>query len=85
MIRRDSEVIWRPVEGRVVGLDLKSSRYFSLNPSAGVLWDRLASEAEPEDLVEVLEREYGLDAVQARADVEAFLGELRDAGLIDES
>lgn len=84
MIRRTSEVIWRPVEGRVVGLDLTSSRYFSLNPSAGVLWERLASEAEPEDLVEVLEREYGLDAAQARADVEAFLAELRDAGLIDE-
>jgi hypothetical protein len=84
VIRRHSEVIWRPVDGRVVGLDLRSSRYFSLNPSAVALWDRLAADAEPDDLVEVLEREYGLDAERARADVEAFLGELRGAGLIDE-
>ena len=69
----------------MVGLDLESSTYFSLNPSAGVLWERLAADAEVEELAEVLEREFGLDAGRARADVEAFLGELRAAGLLVES
>ncbi|MDE3085351.1 MAG: HPr-rel-A system PqqD family peptide chaperone [Acidobacteriota bacterium] len=85
MIRRRSEVIWRPVDGRVVGLDLESSTYFSLNPSAAVLWERLADDALAGELAEVLEREFGLDADRARADVEAFLGELRAAGLLVES
>lgn len=81
---RHREVIWRPVDGRVVGLDLRSSRYFSLNDSAAVLWEQLDRDVGPEDLAEVLVERYGIERPAADADVEAFLAELRSTGLLEE-
>lgn len=84
MVRRRDEVIWRPVSGRVVGLDLRSSRYFSLNSAAAVLWEELGQEAAPDQLVEVLVTRYGIERPAAQADVDAFLSELRINGLLAE-
>lgn len=82
MIRRQDDVIWRPVDGRVVGLDLRSSRYFSLNASAALLWERLQHDVGREELVEGLVEEFGIAAVDAERDVDAFVAELRTAGLL---
>lgn len=84
MVRRRDELIWRPVSGRVVGLDLRSSRYFSLNPTAAVLWDQLGQDAAPDQLAEVLVTRFGIGRPAAEADVEAFLSELRSNGLLTE-
>lgn len=84
MARRRGEVIWRPVDGRVVGLDLRSSRYFSLNPSASVLWEVLERDAGREELADTLVQRFGIDRSAADADVEAFLVELGGLGLLEE-
>ena len=82
--RRGAEVIWRPVDGRVVGLDLRSSQYFSLNPSGTVLWEVLEHDAGPGELAEVLVERFGLARDVADADVDAFLAELGGLGLLEE-
>ena len=82
--RRGGEVIWRPVDGRVVGLDLRSSQYFSLNPSGTVLWEVLERDAGPDELAEALVDRFGVTRAVADADVDAFLVELRGLGLLEE-
>jgi hypothetical protein len=84
MARRRDEVIWRPVDGRVVGLDLRSSRYFSLNPSASALWEALEGDADPDELAGVLVDRYGIELSAAVADVDCFLVDLRGLGLLEE-
>jgi hypothetical protein len=83
-VRRHPEVIWRPVDGRVVGLDLRSSRYFSLNQSAAVLWEELEEDVERDDLARCLVERFGIERAHADADVEAFLNEMRSSGLLEE-
>jgi Coenzyme PQQ synthesis protein D (PqqD) len=83
-VKRSDEVIWREVDGKVVGLDLGSSRYFSLNPSAVELWRLLETEQSEPQLVAALVDSYGLDQAQAQGDVNAFLTVLRENGLLDE-
>ncbi len=83
-MRRHEEVIWRQVDGRVVGLDLRSSRYFSLNGSAAVLWEALADDVAAEELAEMLVANYGIERRAADADVESFLAELSGNGLLEQ-
>lgn len=83
-MRRRDDVIWRPVEGQVVGLDLASSRYFSLNASASVLWEALADDVDRAGLVDVLVRAFAVRPDDAAHDVDAFLDALRQSGLLSE-
>lgn len=82
--RRADEVIWRSVQGRVVALDLRSSRYFSLNQSATILWDLLEHDVSADELAEALAREYGLTRQAAERDVAVFLEELSSNNLLEE-
>ncbi|MHB8437638.1 MAG: PqqD family protein [Acidimicrobiales bacterium] len=84
MARRRSDVIWRPVDGRVVGLDLATSRYFSLNGAGSALWELLEAEVSADEMVAALVARYGIDSAAARTDVDAFLADMRDSGLIEE-
>jgi hypothetical protein len=83
-VKRSSEVVWREVDGKVVGLDLGSSRYFSLNSSGVQLWKLLETERDKPDLVAALVAAHGIDEHRAEADVDAFLVNLRENGLLDE-
>lgn len=72
------------MDGRVVGLDLRSSRYFSLNQSAAVLWEELEGDVEADELATRLVERFGIERTAADADVEAFLEEMRSSGLLEE-
>ncbi|HAM03117.1 MAG TPA: hypothetical protein DCQ30_12965 [Acidimicrobiaceae bacterium] len=84
VVRRQREVIWRAVDDRVVGLDLRTSRYFSLNNSAAVLWAQLEGDVGVDELAELLVDRYGIERATAHRDVEAFLDEMRSTGLLEE-
>ena len=75
-------VVWREIEGRVLALDLRESRYLASNESARLLWHRLLDGASPAELTRCLAEAYGLDEEQAKRDVYAFLDELERRGLL---
>jgi hypothetical protein len=75
---------WRAVEGEVLALDLESSEYLGVNRSGAVLWRELAAGASREALVERLVADEGIDADRAGIDVERFLYQLRERGLLVE-
>jgi hypothetical protein len=81
----DRELSWLPVDEQIVVLDLRSSRYMSLNDSAARLWSILAGGGTFADLVAALQQAYGIDQERAAGDTAAFLDGLRDRGLLDEA
>ena len=83
-VRRRADIVWRRLDGGAVGLDLGTSRYFSLNGSAAELWVLLCDYREPEALVDHLVDRFGIDPARATSDVERFLSELARWDLMEE-
>lgn len=82
-MRRPDDVIWREVDGQIVGLDLRSSRYFSLNATGAALWRLLEDERDVDQLVEALVAGHGIDRGRAQVDVRAFLDSMLEHGLVE--
>jgi len=84
LISRRSDIICREVDGKLVGLDLRSSQYFSLNPTGTLLWRLLEQGTEPNSLVDALVTSHHLSPELAATQVDAFLESLRKQELIEE-
>src|SRR3954447_14497730 len=80
---RADNVFWREVDGQVIALDLRSSRYLSTNATATALWPQLAEGAEPAELVQTLVERHRVERERAAADVESFLRWLDDEELLE--
>jgi hypothetical protein len=79
---RDAELEWREVEGEIVALDLRESTYLSVNRTGTVLWPRLAAGATRDELIASLTASFDVDEESAGRDLDAFLGALRERGLL---
>lgn len=55
----------------------------TLSESALLLYEKLQSECTEEDLVDVLTAEYEVGRDEALRDVEAFLGQMRQVGILE--
>lgn len=56
----------------------------ALSESGALLWEKLEHGATEDELVDAMLAEYEVEREQAEADVRAFVGELRDEGIIEE-
>ena len=79
---RDTDLHWREIDGEVIALEAGGSTYVAANGSGTLLWRALAAGTTRDALVDELARTYGLDRVQAEADTDRFLAQLRDQGLL---
>ena len=79
---REAEVDWREVEGELIVLDLRESRYLAINRTGQVLWTALVKGATEDVLIERLIEAFGIDRERAVADVQAFTSELDSRGLL---
>jgi coenzyme PQQ synthesis protein D (PqqD) len=80
---RSGDVTWQPVEDEVIVLDLRSSRYTSVNQAGAALWEAIVDGATVGALQTALKERYGLDDATAVRDVTAFLDVLDERGLLD--
>lgn len=82
---RDDAVSWAPTEkDAIVVLDLRTSRYLSLNASGSLLWLRLVDGTTRTELREALSDRFDLPDRAAETDVDAFLDALRSRDLLVE-
>jgi len=79
---RNADLDWREVEGELVALDLRESRYLAVNRTGQVLWAALAEGATRDQLVERLIEDFDIDQARAAADVDAFTAELESRDLL---
>lgn len=83
LLRRNPEMTWDDAGDRVVVLDAAGSTLITLNPVGSVLWEQLDRPRGADRLAEVLaERFPDEDPATLREDVDAFVTELVDAGLL---
>jgi hypothetical protein len=81
VLRRDG-MSWRELNGQIIVLDLNRSSYVSLDGAGSMLWLRLAGGATLDELVATVLEAYDVDDATARADVVAFLDDLRLRGFL---
>lgn len=81
---RKGDIAWREIDGELVAVDTRSSTYLSANGTGTALWRALADGTTREELVASLVGEYELDERRATADVDAFIAQLQEHGLLDE-
>ena len=79
---READLDWRQVEGELVVLDLRESRYLAINRTGRALWAALAEGATRDELIESLVEDFDIDHARAAADVDAFTSELDSRGLL---
>lgn len=81
-LRRD-RLQWLVADDEVVALDEEKLLYLGANESAGLLWQELDGGTTRDRLVEQLLDTYDVDRAQAEADVDAFLAQLDERGLLE--
>jgi hypothetical protein len=82
---RENDLAWRTVDDEMIAIDVRDSTYLTANDSGALLWSALAAGTTRDELTSNLVATYGIDADTAAADVERFLTDLRERGLLDET
>lgn len=82
---RTTDLAWRSVDKEMIAIDVRESNYLTANDSGLVLWSALAAGTTKDELTSRLIAAYGIAADRAASDVESFLSDLRERGLLDET
>jgi hypothetical protein len=86
--RRDGDVVLREIAGETFLVPFRGhlaelQDLFVLNETGLWMWERLDGSRSPRALADQMTAEFDVDRPQAGADVEAFLGRLGEAGLLE--
>jgi hypothetical protein len=81
-ISRHEATASRVIAGEAVVLRPGDGKIFTLNGTGSRLWDALEDARTVSDLVGVLQSDFEVGEQQARADVLAFVADLREKGLV---
>lgn len=74
---------WREIDGEVVALDLRRQTYLAVNEGGTVVWPALAAGTTLEELVSRMVDAFEVDPARAAVDINAFVAELTQLGLIE--
>jgi len=79
------DVMVRKVGEESVLLDLKTERYLGLDDVSSRFWDLLTNGGTVQSAYEILLMEFEIDAERLRNDLDDFLKELIQFGLVEQS
>ena len=79
---REDAIAWREVDGETLVLDLNTSTYLAVNPSATMLWGLLAGGTTRDAMVAALVEAYEVPKETVAQDVDDFLADCTGRGLI---
>ena len=86
MLRRAPGVMYEVVDGRAVLVDPQGAELVTLNPTGTLIWEALDGPSDADAIASRLIADLeGVTEDELRADVEAFLADLRKQGLVEES
>ena len=77
-----NEVLSRDIHGETVLLDLKTESYFGVSGVGKRIWQLLADGTTLREMSAVLAVEYKVSKETLAKDLERFVGDLMDAGLV---
>lgn len=73
------------VDGEIVAMNLDSGDFFSLTETSKEIWELIDGHCDREAIVAALVESYSADRSTIEADVDAFLAQLRTAGLVEQN
>jgi hypothetical protein len=79
---KEADVHWREIDGEVIALETRASRYVATNGAGTLLWRALLGGATRDGLADELVREYGIDRSRALADADRFVDSLTELDLL---
>ena len=79
---RASTTAWRVIEGEAVILAVDTKVMRGLNAVGSRVWELIDGRRSVDEIVETVVTEFAVEPARARADVEAFLRQLADKGLL---
>jgi Coenzyme PQQ synthesis protein D (PqqD) len=80
-----SDVLIRELDGESVVLNLKSERYFGLDRVGTRMWTALSMSESIQEAYELLLNEYEVDAERLRLDLQNFVEQMVEHGLVEVS
>lgn len=75
-------VLFQPVGGGAVLLNLETERYFSLNEIGTLMWQAFVAGETPRHFCQKLVSEYSVDCATCQADALRLIADLIAAGLL---
>lgn len=79
---KETDLHWREIDGEIIALEARGSRYLAANRAAAVLWRALVSGTTVDALADELVRAFGIDRERAVADAGRFVDALAEQGLL---
>ena len=76
------EVLSREIQNETVLLDLKTEHYFGLDAVGSRIWQLIGDGVSVQVMIAVLAAEYDVTDETLTRDLERFLGDLAEAGLV---
>lgn len=84
-LTRTADLLSSEVDGELVILDVQSGSYLNLDPVGTDIWRRLEQPLRVGDLCAALEQDYDADAATIARDVEAFVTQMLEKGLLQQA
>lgn len=84
VLLRNQTLYTTEIDNDLVMMDAEQGFYFSLNPTAKVIWEVLASPTSYQDMINTLQNRYQLDEERCKSDINPFLQEMLKYRLIEQ-
>lgn len=82
IIVQDQNIIASPIDDEVVMANLKTDKYYGLNPVSTRIWHLLEEPQRLSDLCDVLMSEFDVDEATCQTEVLSFTQALYDAEMV---
>jgi hypothetical protein len=81
-VQRAPNIIFEAFDSEYLAIDGESGYCYSLNETAGRVWDLIETPAALGDICEQVCRQYAVEAAVCHADVTTLVARLHDYGLV---
>ena len=81
-LKLSPDALSRELDGEVLVLDLRTSLYFGMTGTAARIWQLLEAGQGQEEIVRTLANEYDAESQAIAADVDSFVADLVERGLV---
>ena len=71
------------VDDEIVVMRIDNGDFFSLTETSKEIWELIDGQCDRDAIVAAMAESYGAERSTIEADVDAFLAQLRDAGLVE--
>lgn len=81
-VARSADQVSTLLQGEAVILNVKSGKYYNLNPVGSRIWDLIEQPQTIISIIDAITTEYEVERQRCEADVERILQSMQSAGLV---